>query len=52
MKCAGRTKQLAEFHIQCIKNQPFETGKIETQKRFGMKEIDNPLFLLSVDLFR
>ena len=51
-RCAYRTKELAEFHIQCIKNQPHQTGTIETRKHFGMKEDNNPLFSLSVDLFK
>lgn len=52
--CTGdvRTKELAIFHCDEIAKQPNESRKASLRTKFGMNEKSNPLFDLSVDLFR
>ncbi len=50
--CAERTKHLAVQQMQEIRCQPNESKKSAAKTKFGMKDDDNPMFSLSVDLFR
>ena len=47
-----RTKAVAMEHIEAISRQLSEARKLQLRKVFGMKDGWNPLFSLSVDLFR
>lgn len=47
-----RTKALALSQMEEISRQPSETQKTSKRTNFGMKEDGNPMFSLSVDLFR
>ena len=46
------TKVVAMEHIEAISRQLFKARKLQLRKEFGMKDGWNPLFSLSVDLFR
>ncbi len=47
-----RTKQLVVSQRNVISSKPTESAKEKLQNEYGMKEGNNPLFSLSVDLFR
>lgn len=48
----ARTKHLACTQMACISAQRNATKKAEKRTEYGMRETPNPLFDLSVDLFR
>ncbi len=47
-----RTKELAKSQFEDIAKQPNESRKAALRTQFGIKEHDNPMFTLTVDMFR
>ena len=46
------TKELALLHIEEIAAQQTKKDKSDLQKKYGLREKPNPLFDLSIDIFR
>ena len=47
-----RSKSLASEQMAAISERRSEAQKVQMRREYGMKEGINPLFRLSVDLFR
>ena len=47
-----RTKDMAKFQMERIEQEQSSAAKIELRKECGLRETDNPLLLLNVDLYQ
>lgn len=45
-------KELAQFHIEDIRIQATDAQKRQKRTCYGMKEVENPIISLSLDLYQ